>query len=340
MREFSPEMTQTDQRLGNLMLSYGIQFIPPCLLLSAPGFSRNSLFLTIIVFSSFSCGFLLLGFLGLQRRELTHASEGFALTIRDRALPVPVMALGTGIAALLALAGSSDASLLPPGVILEFLAWLGRFLLSFFKPAEQADFTLPGRRAGPSFGNMAAFMPEAEETVPWVGWKYIKYGFIVFLALLFLYFMIHPLLKRTGFSLKAGLAVIVRWAGDLKKGILAFFSAFRGRGAALKMPDREKLRHIASQLLSGPVKRKDKRSVNLFARLVLWGVESLAVPWKPSLAPGEYCGLLVVAAVNEYRKAILRSGDLFEKALYSPLHLTGAEEKEFRFLVQKITGLK
>ena len=163
--------------------------------------------------------------------------------------------------------------------------------------------------------------------------------------------MIYPLLKRQGFSIKAGkiFAAMARWAADLKKSVIAFFTAFREKGSSQKIPDREKLRRIASELLSGNIRRKDlKQSVNLFARLILWGIETLKVPWKPSLAPGEYCGLMAAAfsvhdlaedpGGKDTAKGIIRSAELFEKALYSPRRLSGAEEKEYRSLIKRITG--
>nr|AGS53638.1 hypothetical protein [uncultured bacterium contig00086] len=155
--------------------------------------------------------------------------------------------------------------------------------------------------------------------------------------------------------------MIARWFSELKKGILAFIGALRDRGAALRMPDQEKLQRIASQLLPEGARRKDKRSVNLFARLVLWGIETLGVQWKPSFAPGEYCGLMAAALPTaaeagsetdsetaetppetphniEIRSGIFRSGELFEKAIYSLRRLSAEEEKEYKQLIDDITG--
>ena len=356
MREYAPEMSQTDSRLKRLMVSYALQFIVPCLLMMALGILRVSLPLTALVIILFCAGFLLLGFLGLLRRELTCASEGISLTVRDRSLPLPVMALGTGIAAVLALAGSSDTSLLPPEIILGFFALLLRLFSLLFRPRAVADFSSPGRMSGPG-RNLAELFPQTGETGPWPGWKWIKYGVIALAAFLFLLFMIHPLLRRSGFSPRVAKirAAVAGWFGDLKKGISALFAAiFGGRALRDRMknhrPDAEKLRRIASELLSGTLNRKEvKHIVNLFARLILWGTETLAVPWKPSIAPGEYCGLLAAAfrvrqAVSadtneEIPKAIGRSGELFEKALYSLRHLSREEEQDFRRMVESITGI-
>ena len=360
MREFAPEMSQTDERLRALMRNYGIEFIPPCLLIGAAGFSRHSLALTLLVFFIFSAGFLLLGFLRLLRRELSYASEGISLSIRDRVLPVPIMALGIGVAAILGVAGSAEASLLPPEIILGFLMWLGKLLASLFRSPDPGELNFPERRTGPGQGNLADLFPPVEETGPWEGWKWIKYGFIAILAFLFLYFMIYPLLKRSGLlpsALKIR-AAVARWFADLKRGLSAFFTALKDRGDSQKYkPDREKLRRIASELLSGNSRKEVKRSVNLFVRLILWGIETIGVDWRPSHAPGEYCGLLAAALAKnpaapepaaearqgrgsppEPAEKVIRCGELFEKALYSARPLSPPEEKEFKGLVEGITG--
>ena len=347
MREYSPEMSQTTFRLKRLMISYGIQFIPPCLLLIAMGFTRVSPFLAALMVFVFCAGFLLLGFLGLLRRELAFSSEGISLTIRDRSLPIPVMAMGIGGAALLSLAGSSDTSILPPEVIFGFLAWLLKLLASLFRPRDPAEIAFPSGGFMPmGEGGLDNLLPQTEQSGPWPGWKYVKYGVIVLAISLFLLFMIYPLIRRS-FSVRGGTlrATLARWFGDLKKGFLAFWSALSGRGLSIRMkkPDREKLRRIATELLSGK-SREVKRSVNLFARLILWGMENHNVNWKPSIAPGEYCGLLAAALRaenaenNETPGLVLRSGELFEKALYSSGPLSKEEEQDFKRMIEKITG--
>ena len=366
MREFSPEISQTDDKLKSLMWSYGIQFILPCLitpglLFSTAGSSLHSVILTVIVFMFFSAGFLILGFLRLLRRELTYASEGISLAIRDRVMPIPVMGLGIGIAAILAAGASSETSLLPPRIILGFLAWLGRLLSSLIRPADQTDLFPPGRGDMLPRMNIADMLPDAGETGPWEGWKYVKYGFMALLAFLFLLFMVYPLLKRSGFSLNASKVLVAmrKWLRDLKRSFFSFFTILLDRGNSGKFrPDEEKLRRIASELLSGGTKRKElKRSVNLFARLILWGIETMGVQWKSSFPPAEYCGLLSRAAALptaansagiikpdnnkehiEISENIIRSGEIFEKALYSLHPLSAAEEKEFKKIVEDITG--
>jgi hypothetical protein len=105
-------------------------------------------------------------------------------------------------------------------------------------------------------------------------------------------------------------------------------------------------------------KKKDmKRSVTLFARLILWGGETRHAEWKSSLAPGEYCEILASAApvaalyatpaetesdseptLRCCNEGIIRCGEIFEKALYSAEILSDRERKEFKELVEEITS--
>ena len=367
MREYSFEMGITDRRLKTMTLSYGIQFLIPGFLICVSGLSRLPLSVTIPAFLIFNAGFLLLGFFGILRRELSIASEGIYLGARDRALPVPVMATGICAFAILALAGSSDTSILPPEIILGFLGWIFGLFLGLFRSPDPADMARLENRFMLRPDNMGRMFPDAGESVPWEGWKWIKYGVMGIAVLLFLWFMIYPLLGRSLSSFRAGkfFAALSKWWKDLKKGLSVLFGAFRNRDAQSGNMDPQKLRGIASELIRGKIRRKDiKESVNLFARLILWGIETLGIPWKPSCAPGEYCGLLISAykqpgpgdaipedegspatqgspapqgGVNEIQAAIRRSGELFEKALYSPRRLSSPEENEFRRLIQSIT---
>jgi hypothetical protein len=94
-----------------------------------------------------------------------------------------------------------------------------------------------------------------------------------------------------------------------------------------------------------------RRSVTLFARLILWGTQAYQAPWKPSCAPGEYCALLAARVVKappagtssdgaELSGTIIRCGELFERALYSKQVLSGEEGREFAKLTFRITGGK
>ena len=375
MREYAPEIIQTDKKLKNLMVSYGIQFFLPVFLINILGLFRNSPALIIFLVLIFCAGFLLLGFLRILRRELAFAAEGLSLAARDRLLPIPVMALMIVLAAVLAFSTSSDTSLLPPGMILALLLWIKYLLSLLFRPGDAASFAALEDKNMPMPENPGPLLPQTEFTGPWAGWKYVRYGFIALAAILFLFFMVYPLLKRSRFSVKAEkiFAALRRWITDLKKSLLVFFDVMRNQGPGIKLgkPDQAKLRRIASALVPDSIRRRElKHNANLFARLILWGIETAGVAWKPSLAPGEYCVLLAAAYRTVCRNAhrdtnstesnaapdmsaatketidggeigeeIIRSGELFEKALYSPRSLTAGEGKEFASMIQHITTL-
>ena len=171
--------------------------------------------------------------------------------------------------------------------------------------------------------------------------------------------MFYPLLKHhaRSFNIARAAASISRWFKNLGEGLRIFFAAFRRRQPQGHLPDPEKLRQIASALASGSAGRKTiGKKEALFARLILWGIETQGVPWKPSIGPGEYCGLLAAAygranaivpeaaivedgrGSSEMHGAICRAGELFEKALYSKRRLLGSEEEEFRRLIRNITA--
>ena len=360
VRDYSYEMIRTDQRLKNLMLSYGVQFIIPGFLICAAGLSRLTLSVILPVFFIFSAGFLILGFLGILRRELSIAPEGIFLCARDRALPLPVITAGISVSVILALACSFDSSLLPPGFILGILGWILGLFLGLIKVPVPADLERLEDRFMPWSRNIENRFPNAGEMIPLEVWKWIRYSAMGAAVFLFLLFMIYPLFKRSVFSFRAGkiYAALSLWVKELRKGIAVLFRVFRKRPAPDRNFDSRKLRRIASELIPDKARRKDmKKSVNLFARLILWGIETLGVSWKSSCAPGEYCGLLssaysrtIVAAfqtadsermcgAKETCDAINRSGELFEKALYSPRRLPDSEEKEFRQLIDSITGI-
>ena len=346
MREFAPEMGDAHDELKSITRGYGMTFIPACLILNLSGYAGTSLFLTILIFMIFIGGILILGFFGLQRRELAYATEGISLTMRDKALPVPIMVIGIAIAAILAIVGSSDNSLLSPHLAYAALLGFISFITSFLGPMDPSEIRFQDI--------MSSWMPGADDTIgegtepvdltPWEGWIYVRFIIIGLIIFLFLLFMVYPILKKSKLSLK-GINIFkmfAAWISNLKNDILAFFSAFGEKDTSVRIEDKEKIEKIASGILSKKPRSKSLvRSVNLFARLILWGIETLSIQWKPSFAPGEYSLLLAAATGNpDTGNEILRSAELFEKSLYSYQDLSSEEEDEYRSLVEGIIGVK
>jgi hypothetical protein len=205
---------------------------------------------------------------------------------------------------------------------------------------------------------MGDFMPEmsgmppeflelGEQKEPWPFWDYVKYGLIALAAFLFLWFMVYPLLSRPRSSL-GGMSLLetfrrflVRWFKNISRGLAFFFASLGGGGIKMAKASGAEIRRFADDFLAGysPAKRREmRRSVTLFARLILWGSETLKVSWKASYAPGEYCLLLAGKAPADSGPAIIRCGEIFEKALYAANPLSNDEQKEFKRLVEEVTA--
>jgi hypothetical protein len=350
MREDAVLMTDADNGIVKILRFCVIHFIITAVLICACtglGIGVSSPFFLIVLFVAGVC---LMGFLGVLRREHAFASEGMVQAPADRALILPAMGLVIIIAALGAIVFSADTSLLPPALIAAFFIWLARLISSLFKPAEAAPPI-------PRFGEMAApQMPAiprelrdmAEQGGPWPYWDYVKYCVTGIAVLLFLWFMIYPLLSRPRLAL-GGISLpeylrrfLVRWFSAAFRALASFLASLREGGGGLKTasPPAAALNRLAGDLLAGysAAKRKEmRRSVTLFARLILWGIEHCGVTWKPSYAPGEFCALLAAAVPAETPAgpAVLRCGELFEKALYSAQPLSDDEGKEFERLVEE-----
>jgi hypothetical protein len=293
-----------------------------------------------------------MGFLGFLRREHAFAAEGMVQAPADRALILPAIVIVV-IAALAGIVFSSDTSLLPPALIAAFFGWLARLISSLFKPSE-ADPPIP-RFEGIAAPSMPVIPQELREMAgqsePWPYWDYVKYCMAGIAVFLFLWFMIHPLLSRPRFALRGGVSLpeylrrfLVRWFSAVFRGLAFFLASLReGGGLKLARPPAAALNRLAGALLAGysAAKRREmRRSVTLFARFILWGTEYCGVTWKPSYAPGEFCALLAAAVPAEIHAgpAIVRCGELFEKALYSAQPLSDDEGKEFRRLVEEVVS--
>jgi hypothetical protein len=356
MLEDAVLMTEADKGIVTILRFYVIHFVIAAVLVFAcTGLGAGvSLPFLILLIALFTAGFCLMGFLGILRREHAFAAEGIVPAPADRALILPAAGLFIIIAAFAGILLSANTSLLPPALIAAFFGWLGRLISSLFKPSENPPPL-------PQFGEMSApqmpglpqeLMDMAGESKPWPYWDYVKYLMIGIAVFLFLWFMIYPLLSRPRLAL-GGLSLpeyvrrfLIRWFSVIGRGLMSFLASLREGGGRLKImkPSAAALNRLAGDLLAGysAAKRREmRRSVTLFARLILWGAEYRKVTWKPSYAPGEFCALLAAAGPAEANAgsgpAVIRCGELFEKALYSALPLSDDERKEFKRLVEEIT---
>ncbi|MDR1947938.1 MAG: hypothetical protein LBQ38_00955 [Spirochaetaceae bacterium] len=313
-------------------------------------------------------------FINIFKTERYYAGEGLTLAEGDRlghiAGIIVFTAAGTGAAFL----PVSEKNTLPFSLIRDFFAWL-LSLLPRFSPQAAAGPAAPDLpELMPPPPMLPDFLAAEKDAEPWPIWEWLQYAFIGLLAIGFVLFMVKPLFPGNRFLagdlslVKKLRRMVVQWLKTLAGFMANCIIYLRGGQSSLRVsgPKAGELRRLSAELLKGysPAKKREMRnSVTLFARLIIWGIEYCHVPWKPSCAPGEYCALLAgapaiaapaaatpavtmpmvaaPAATGEspgnYPAALIRCGELFEEALYSPSAQSGERQREFKGLVQKIT---
>jgi hypothetical protein len=291
-----------------------------------------------------------LAWLAFLSGEHARAAEGVALGQGDKSLPVRAFLLSLAPAAFLALFFSSDSSIFPPRLLADFILWLNSLFSGLFRPVERTVVAMPEFAPLPGMELPPALREIAAASKPWPFWEHLwralKFTLVGAVAVLFLWFMINPLLSRPRLSL--GGVSFLTW---LRLKIRSAFAEWvlyvrnglsRTKGGGTAALDEEKARRLAGDILApyGAEKRREiKKSATLFARLIVWGEGELKTAWKPVDAPGEYCARLAAALPGEEKRpAVVRCGSLFETALYSGRMLDPGEQKEFKRLVGEIIG--
>jgi len=317
-----------------------------------------SVALYILLTGILACGVGICGFFEVMRWEQYYAGEGIALSVPDRLKRIGGMGIFILLCVICAFFLASDESLIPFSAVAGFLAWF----LSLFRPLFFLVFGISEIQPFEQPMDYTPSLPPPEEIAPhpllqWLV-KYsiiiLKYAVIVLVAGGFIRFMVSPLLNRgktfgekLTFRQKL-IRIMAEWLKGLVTALASLFALLKGGKTRRKLNqhDAEAIRRAAASILGAysPAKKQDmKRSVTLFARLIIWGGAVRQVVWKPAHAPGEYCGILAASAqtspegerVNE---GIIRCGELFEKALYSAEVLSDEERKEFKDLVEEITS--
>jgi len=320
-------------------------------------------FLMITVLLGAVC---LFGFFEIIKWEHYYAAEGIGASANDRAKRIMAMVFLTLLCLTAAFFSSSNKSLLSFSFVIRFFSWL--FSL-FRRPSYQFEEIVNMESPkGMDLDQDFSFLDTAAHSPLWeIVSKYIaivlKYGIIILAAAGFIRFMISPLLNRGKYSkettfLRRFHRITTEWFRGILNSLASFFANLKSGDTARKLKkfsDGEI--HRAAENLFGAysvAKKKDmKRSVTLFARLILWGGQTRNVEWKPSLAPGEYCAILAAAplaapaettpdsehALRRCNEGIIRCGEIFEKALYSAEILSDTEKKEFKNLVEEITAV-
>jgi len=320
----------------------------------------NLSFLLAVILVGSICIF---GFFEIIKWEQYFAGEGIGLSAYNRGRRLLAIIACSLLCFCVAILLASDKSLLPFSLITGFITWLFSLLL-LEDNTQLAQNYRENFTDTPTFGNINDFAGEINSppTLELI-LKYIsiilKYGLIILITAGFIRFMISPLLNRGKVyrSMTFGkrlICIITEWVRGIASTIASFINYLKNKSdmRKLKKYNAAEIRRAAENLFGAysPAKRRDiKRSVTLFARLIIWGSEIRHVDWKPSFAPGEYCVILssssppAAEADNEIdlqkqNESIIRCGELFEQALYSAEVLSDSEQKEFKDLVEEITA--
>ncbi|GHV90153.1 hypothetical protein AGMMS50268_06560 [Spirochaetia bacterium] len=360
MLEDSSLMGDADANIRKLITLYGTQLAAVGVLAIVSGAMKIPvppafLILLVILYVSAACIFAILE---LFRKEQSFAGEGIAVPAPARSRRITAILFFSLFASAAALLFATGSNILPVSIITGFLAWLLSLFARLNKPGEAPNFSPETFMPEPSPRMDLQQLMGAEPSPPWPFWNYLRYAAIILLAMGFIWFMINPLLTRSPggkipFRLKLA-RMVLQWFSALRRGLAYFFASLRKNDGSIKMrrPGAAAVKTMAADLLaaySRAKKRNMKNSVTLFARLILWGTETLRVSWKPSCGPGEYCVALGLAlagsaysnTANDMKKtcgAIIRCGELFEEALYSADALSGEKQREFREMVEMVTG--
>jgi hypothetical protein len=349
----NPELISTE-RINKIQKSILVHFTVISVFALTIVFLKPSTTLFPLAFLLFTtiASVCMLGFLALMKQEYMFAGEGLSISKTFRLRQLLGIFLFVGAGAVFAFLLSSNRSLMPLSLIARFFAWLASL---FAKPIPLNTPPVPIPEAPPMTPMGQQLAETFGATQPWGGWKYVRRGFIGLAALAFLFFMLKPLFEG-GLSFAKGRANLkriwkefVEWLGGLKKwrtilaSIVSFFKTRETRRLTRKRKkNTDDISSISSKVLAAYTsakKKKIQQSVNLFARLIIWGEETLGVIWKPSLAPGEFCALLSSASAEpEIGKAVVHCGELFEQALYAQNELTPTENNEFTKLVENIVN--
>jgi len=313
--------------------------------------------LMIVVLAGAIC---IYGFFGIIKRELYHAGEGIVISESGRFRCMFAMIIFTLLCFTAALIFTPGKSILPFSLIIGFFSWLFPHYDREFPHPERITNTEPLTGMN-EFEKLPGFDEIAPPSIFSIIFKYflifMKYGLIILAVTGFIRFMISPFLNRRNFSKempfhKKIFYIITEWFRGMLAAIISFFSYLKeGKSdSKLRNYSAEEIRRTAESLFGAysPAKKRDmKQSVTLFARLIIWGNDVRNAEWKPALAPAEYCGFLAACGQetpenrNELKRlneGIIRCGELFEKALYSPEVLSDTESGVFKSLVEEITS--
>ena len=356
--EDSSLLSETSIGIKKIISNYILFFVILFLLLIVCRVSDVylNLFNVFILVSIFIIGIFIIAFLFFLGREYAYAAQGLKLQNRPKAIMSGIIIIFAAL--FMAFLVSSDKSLLPPSLLVALLQFFIGLFGRVFRTVNVSNAMV---FESPVFDNPVLPFENQdvlEDKEAFAFWNWLKYIALAAAAVLFLWFMINPLLNRSG--LFRGLKT---WPRRIINFIISFISSFYstltyfirslfegGIGKKIHPDSIKSIRQLEESLYAAysRVKQKElKKSISLFARLILWGEEVFNIIWKPSYAPIEYCIMLAKAVkyndINmdiDIDKKILCAGSLFEKALYSSNILSKADTNEFSLLIETIISTR
>ncbi|MDR2103212.1 MAG: hypothetical protein LBP42_03805, partial [Treponema sp.] len=282
-------MSTADRRFAKTLRIYTFQlFLSGALTVTAAALGIPLPFpLFAVLIAVFINAVFIFALFGLFRQEHYFAGEGIALAAADRSKRLLSMLLFPLAAALGALIFVSKKSILPFSWITRFLSWLLSLLDRPALPPHTAPMLpeIPEAVEDLPMEGLKLLLDTLEPAEPWPFWDWLKYGAIALGALAFLWFMVKPLFDRDRFDpeglsfRKRLLRLILRWFRGLRAGAALFWASLFGgaRGIKTGQVKAADIRRLAEDLLSAysPAKKREmRRSVTLFARLILWGTQA------------------------------------------------------------------
>ncbi|AEJ20422.1 DUF4129 domain-containing protein [Gracilinema caldarium] len=285
---------------------------------------------------------LMTGLIGRYKREQYDAGAGIAPDKDSRSHQVRtivMLLLGTFILAFL---GAGTSSLLPIQWILAFFAWLSGLMPK--RPPLPPQVPEPM----PQMPDMEALKRDLEALEPAAGsspdltflWLILGIFSAVVAGLFILFFLVSPLKSRY-FWEKVRKIFSPR---HILQGLRRLLSYFKPQKAApiegLDL-DPDNLKQVRDQLERLTAEKKDRRKqaqlgkmVDRYIRFLRWG-ESMKVPCRPSMAPGEYAETLS-PRFPELAEPIHCISTIFEAALYGDTLITREQWNQFNTAIERV----
>jgi hypothetical protein len=285
---------------------------------------------------------LLAGLISRYTREQYDAGAGIAPDKDSRSHQVRTLVMLLLGAFILAFPGAGASSLLPIQWILAFFAWLSGLMpkrppLPPMAPEPMSE--LPDmealRRDLEALGHKAGSTPDLTFL-----WLILGIFSAVVAGLFLLFFLVSPLKSRYFWErVRQIFSPRNLWKGLQK--LLSYLKPQKTRQIDGLDLDPDNLKQVRDQLERITAEKKDRRKqaqlgkmVDRYLRFLRWG-ETMKIPCRPSVAPGEYAATLS-PHFPELSEPIHRITDIFEAALYGDTLITREQWNLFNTAIEGV----